>query len=328
MIVFKHVWLLSLLPLPALVYLLVPVFRQRANAIRIPFFDLVAKTSGAHVGSGSEIFAKPWLDIVFASLIWGLLVVALALPVRLGEPVTEQIVSRDIMLTLDLSGSMEEKDFPSRGGALVSRLDGVKQVVTEFIRQRQDDRIGLIVFGTRAYLQVPFTQDLASAEKILNDLSVSMAGPHTAVGDAIGLAIKHFQSSDVKNRLLILLTDGADTGSQMSPKNAAHIAEQEGLTVYTIGIGDENADGQYRVDFDTLRDISAVTNGAFYSAENADALANVYAEIDKVSASKVEQSVSRSESSLVPELVTMAAVIVLLSMLLRSLQIAWRGRHV
>ncbi|MCP8899575.1 VWA domain-containing protein [Gilvimarinus xylanilyticus] len=298
MIVFKHLWLLALLPLPLLVYWLLPALRQRALAIRIPFFNLAAEVSGARVGAGSQVFGKPVWDIVAGLLIWALLVLALAEPVKLGAPVQEKVISRDIMLAIDLSGSMDEQDFPDASGAKIQRLQAVKNVVSQYIRDRREDRIGLIVFGTRAYLQVPFTQDLASAEEILRESAVSIAGPHTAIGDAIGLAIKHFESSQVEDRVLILLTDGADTGSRMSPLNAAHIAAEDGVKIFTIGIGDENGEGQYRVDFDTLRKISEITSGAFYSAQDSDALGRIYTEIDKIAATTSEKPVQRSEQAL------------------------------
>ncbi|WP_339617485.1 VWA domain-containing protein [uncultured Gilvimarinus sp.] len=315
MIVFKHLWLLCLLPLPLLLYFLLPAFRQKTLAVRIPFFSLAAEASGAKVAAGSQVYRKGVLDVLLAALVWGALVAALAKPVALGEPVTEQIITRDIMLAIDLSGSMEERDFPDQSGELIGRLDAVKGVVSQYIAERQNDRIGLIVFGSRAYLQAPFTRDLASAEQLLNDTSVSMAGPHTAIGDAIGLAIKHFESSQVTDKILILLTDGADTGSRMSPSNAAHVASQEGLKVFTIGIGDENGEGQYRVDFDTLRKIAATTGGAFYSAEDSDALTNVYQEIDKVAAVESDLPVTRQETSLVHWPLALALLVLLVAML-------------
>lgn len=328
MIVFKHLWLLALLPLPLLIFWALPALRQRTLAIRIPFFSLAAQASGARVGSGSQIYAKPLMDVLLAALVWLALVVAVAKPVKLGEPVIEDIVSRDIMLAIDLSGSMEEPDFPDSSGNNIARLEAVKQVVSQYIRERQQDRIGLIVFGTRAYLQVPFTQDLASAEQILDDMSVSMAGPHTAIGDAIGLAIQHFESSKVESRLLILLTDGADTGSRMSPKNAAHIAADEALRIFTIGIGDENGEGQYRVDFKTLRDIAEITGGEFYSAEDSQTLEKVYAQIDQVAASQLQKPVVRAETSLVPGLLVVALVLVVLAMALRAARSLLGRRYV
>ena len=314
MIIFKQLWLLALLPLPLIIYFVLPALRKKTLAIRIPFFALAAKASGAKVGSGSQRYHKHVFDILLGVLIWIALVLAVCQPVKLGAPIQESIISRDIMLAIDLSGSMEERDFPDSSGQNIQRLDAVKQVVSQYIQDRQDDRVGLIVFGTRAYLQVPFTQDLDSALEILNATEVSMAGPHTAIGDAIGLAIKHFESSKVKDRLLILLTDGSDTGSRMSPLNAAHIAKDEGLQVFTIGIGDEHGEGTYRVDFDTLRKIADISDAKFYSAQDSEALQNVYREIDKLAATRSEKPIQRAEHSLVHIPLLAAIVLMLLGM--------------
>ncbi|WP_020207726.1 VWA domain-containing protein [Gilvimarinus chinensis] len=329
MIVFKHLWLLALLPIPLLAYFLLPALRQRALAIRIPFFNLAAEVSGARVGAGSQVFTKPLWDLIAGLLMWVLLVLALAEPVKLGEPIQEKVISRDIMLAIDLSGSMGEKDFPDTNGETIQRLQAVKNVVSQYISDRSEDRIGLIVFGTRAYIQVPFTQDLASAEEILRESSVSIAGPHTAIGDAIGLAIKHFESSKVKDRVLILLTDGADTGSRMSPLNAAHIAAEDGVKIFTIGIGDEHGEGQYRVDFDTLRKIAEITGAAFYSAQDSNALSQVYTEIDKIAATTSEKPIQRSEQALLVYPLVAALGLLILSFIISVIRVLlMERRHV
>ncbi|MEH6395895.1 VWA domain-containing protein [Pseudoalteromonas sp.] len=210
-----------------------------------------------------------------------------------------ETTSRDIMLAIDLSGSMDEQDFPTANGEKIQRLQAVKNVVSQYIEDRKHDRIGLIVFGTQAYLQVPFTQDLQSAEQLLDNTQVAMAGPHTAIGDAIGLALKTFESSKVDNKVLILLTDGADTGSRMSPLNAAQIAKQSQLKIFTIGIGDEHADGQYRVDFATLKKIASTADGQFYSAQDSQSLEKIYQQIDEIAAVVTPVITTRKETSLV-----------------------------
>jgi Ca-activated chloride channel family protein len=320
MIVFKMPWLLTLLILPALLYWVLPSFKQKALAIRIPFFDLVAKASGVSVERGVRVYKKPTFDIVLSLLIWLCLVTALAQPIQLAESKTSTIISRDIMLAIDLSGSMEESDFPSPETNKIARLDAVKQVVGEFIDNRQNDRVGLIVFGTKAYLQVPFTQDLASTKQILFDSSAAMAGPHTAIGDAIGLAIKTFENSNIEEKVLILLTDGADTGSRMSPLNAAYIAKEEGLTVYTIGIGDEQGDGQYRVDFKTLREIARITDGRFYAATDSEKLTDIYTQIDQVAQARVEAQQSQAQTPLLHIPLIIAACLLLLGLLTQLLR--------
>ncbi len=325
--VFEWPWAFLLLPLPILIRYGLPVFRQRALAIRIPFFDLAAKVSGAKVGAGSQVRQQPSIEVLFASVIWVALVVALAAPVKLGAVHTEDVSSRDIMLAIDLSGSMAEKDFPDERGERITRLDAVKDVVARYVDARQHDRIGLIVFGTRAYLQVPFTRDLDSAVEILRETQVSMAGPHTAIGDALGLSIQHFESSKVEDRVLILLTDGADTGSRMSPLNAAHIAAEEGVKIFSIGIGDEHGEGQYRVDFDTLQKMADITNGRFYRAEDSDTLQKVYDEIDRIAASTSTRTVSRPRQSLVPHALIVALVLFIVGFANANFRVRSRGHE-
>lgn len=299
MILFKHLWLFSLLLLPIILFWLLPTFKQKASAIRIPFFALAADAIGAKPSKGAKVNKKSLVTWLFAGLIWLSLVTALAQPVQLGAAIKSTTVSRDIMLAIDLSGSMDEPDFPEENGDTIQRLQAVKQVVSQYISDRKDDRIGLIVFGTQAYLQVPFTQDLASAEQLLNEAQVAMAGPHTAIGDAIGLALKTFEASKVDDKILILLTDGADTGSRMSPLNAAQIAKQSNLRIFTIGIGDEQGEGQYRVDFSTLKKIAEAADGEFYKAQNSQALAKIYQQIDKIAAVETPHTQTRKETSLV-----------------------------
>lgn len=315
MITLLHPWLLLLLPLPLLVYFALPEFKQKALAYRIPFFELAAKASEATVANGSQVHAKPKVDLVFATLIWFCCVIAIAHPIKLGAVKHQDVITRDIMLAIDLSGSMAEQDFESSNGDIINRLDAVTNVVSEFINARENDRIGLIVFGTRAYLQVPFTQDLKMAERVLRDASVAMAGPHTAIGDAIGLALKLFEESQVTEKTLILLTDGADTGSRMSPLNAAHIAKSDGLKIFTIGIGNENGEGQYKVDFNTLAEIAKITDGEFYRATNQDTLQNVYQEIDKVAAVKSKQPQARKQTSIVHIPLAIALLVYLIALL-------------
>lgn len=315
MITLLHPWLLLLLALPLLVYFALPEFKQKALAYRIPFFELAAKASEAHVASGSQVHAKPKIDLVFATVIWLCCVVAIAHPIKLGAVKHQDVITRDIMLAIDLSGSMAEQDFENGNGVIINRLDAVTNVVSEFINARENDRIGLIVFGTRAYLQVPFTQDLKMAERVLRDASVAMAGPHTAIGDAIGLALKLFEESQVSEKTLILLTDGADTGSRMSPLNAAHIAKNDGLKIFTIGIGNESGEGQYKVDFDTLAEIAKITDGEFYRATNQDTLQNVYQEIDKIAAVKSKQPQARKQTSIVHIPLAIALLVYLIALL-------------
>jgi Ca-activated chloride channel family protein len=194
---------------------------------------------------------------------------------------------------------MDYRDFPGRDGQPISRHRAVQQVVKAFIAERESDRVGLIVFGDKAYIQLPFTRDLATASTLVDLMAVAMAGPQTALGDAIGLSIHAFESSSIEERILILLTDGNDTASRMTPINAAAIAARNGVEIYTIGIGDSQATGEDRVDFSLLADIAGRTGGEFFNAEDENALAAVYQRIDEATAAEVNTESWRPRQSLV-----------------------------
>lgn len=299
MLEFAHTWAFLLLPLPLLVIWLAPPHRESLSAVRIPFFAQLAAALGQEPREGSVILNRRTLQLVSMSLIWLLLVAGLARPQWVGPPVENAQAARDIILAIDISGSMDRRDFASETSAPVQRLAAVKDVVSRFIAARRDDRIGLIVFGTRPFLQVPLTQDLETAKTLLNGVEAGMAGPHTTLGDAIGLAIRIYETSEVEERLLILLTDGSDTGSRMTPLNAAEIARQNRVTIFTIGAGDPEAQGEDRVDFETLRRIASITGGAFFTAENQEALDNVYDQIGALVPRIVKISSYRPRLSLV-----------------------------
>ncbi len=242
MLDFVYPWAFFLMPLPFLVRWLLPAHYEPVSALRMPFLHFIAKITGQQPREGSVILTWHLIQTITAVLVWVLLVTGVAKPQWLGEPIIRTDAGRDVMLAIDISGSMEERDYAIAGEDNLSRLNVVKRVVGDFIEEREGDRIGLIVFGTKAYVQVPFTQDLQTARALLDAIEVGMAGPHTVIGDAIGLAIKTFEVSELDQRLLIILSDGEDTGSRMTPVNAAAIAAKNGLRIFTVGIG--NPKGQ------------------------------------------------------------------------------------
>jgi Ca-activated chloride channel family protein len=217
-----------------------------------------------------------------AIAIWSLLVLAVAQPERLGQPIETSVSARDLILGIDISGSMDTRDFTDPQGEQLQRLEGVRTVVRDFVEGRENDRMALIVFGSKAYLQSPLTEDTTTIVDLLDQTEVGMAGPHTALGDAIGLSIRTFESSEIEQRLLILLSDGADTASRMSPVNAAEIAKGQGVEIYTIAVGDPEAQGENRVDVATLQDIATRTGGSYFFAEDQAALDEIYDRIDEL----------------------------------------------
>jgi Ca-activated chloride channel family protein len=301
------------LPLPLLVWWLMPPQRERVSALRVPFFEQIAAAAGSEARAGAVVMRRRRLQMFVAALFWLLLVAGLAKPEWVGEPIVRTEAARDIMLALDLSGSMDYHDFPGEDGNDVSRFEAVQRVVDRFVAERENDRIGLIVFGTKAYLQLPFTRDLDTARALVELMDVGMAGPKTALGDSIGLAIRSFETSELDDRLLILLTDGNDTASKMTPINAADIAKLNGVEIHTIGIGDTAATGEDRVDFDVLAAIAHRTGGEFYNADDEAALDAVYRRIDQTAVADVRTQSWRPRESLLHWPAGLAVILVLLT---------------
>ena len=279
---FAWPWMFALLPLPLLVWWWLPPFRARQASVQIPFFDRVANATGQTPQRGAVVLQRRATQMFAAVIIWVLIVAALARPQWVSDPLIHEVSARDLILAVDISGSMDQADFRSSNGQTLTRLDGVKRVIKDFIARRHGDRIALILFGTRAYVQVPFTQDLATAQQLLDQTQVGMAGQQTAIGDTIGLAIKTFEKSTAKQKLLILLTDGNDTASRVPPEHAADIARQNGVVVYTIGVGDPAASGENRVDLGVLQAVASTTGGRFFRAEDGAQLQEIYADIDRL----------------------------------------------
>jgi Ca-activated chloride channel homolog len=276
----EYPWLLALLPLPLLAYWLLPSYKEEQDSLRLSFFSYISSAIGVTPQPGAVVPKTNWLQKILAPICWGLIVLALARPQRVEPPIQKIQPGRDVMLALDISQSMETPDFRTPDGKRMRRVDAVKQVVTDFIRKRKNDRIGLIVFGQAAYPVTPFTLDHDACIKILSQTDAGMAGPQTMIGDAIGLAIKQFDSSDTKQRVLILLTDGNDTGSRMPPRKAAEIASQRGITIHVVGIGDPHATGEDKVDYAALSDIAKATGGQLFHGENRSELEKAYATLD------------------------------------------------
>lgn len=318
MITLASPFVLIALPLPWLIWRFLPAHRQQVAALRIPFFRHVVSTSSAQSRAGAVVARRTRLQMVAAIAVWVLLVVALAQPQRLGAPVEVTRSARDVVLAIDISGSMDIVDFEAPDGTRMQRLTAVRDVVRDFISHRDGDRIALIVFGTNAYLQAPLTEDLATIIDLVDQTEVGMAGPHTAIGDAIGLAIRTFEASDVDQRLMVLLSDGADTGSRMSPISAAEIARTRGVEIHTIAVGDPEADGENRVDTRTLADIAARTGGATFNASDMAGLSETYARIDQLAPRLVERLSHRPTSSLAHLCLGLAALIGMLALVFLS----------
>lgn len=195
-----------------------------------------------------------------------------------------------MMLAMDVSGSMGEGDMVL-GGQAVDRLTAAKAVLADFLDRRAGDRVGLLIFGDRAYTLTPLTADLASVRDQLRDSVVGLAGRETAIGDAIGLAVKRLRSQPEGQRVLILLTDGVSNAGVLEPLRAAEVARAEGVRIHTVAFG---GDGSMRlfgipistdqdpVDEATLKRIASMTGGQFFRARDTAQLAGIYAELDRL----------------------------------------------
>jgi Ca-activated chloride channel family protein len=278
----EYPWALALLPVPLLVFWLLPAFKEERASLRLSFFTYLSSAVGIEPHPGAVVSKTNWLQKVLASICWGFVILALARPQRVEPPIQKIQPGRDLMLALDISQSMETPDFHTTDGKRLRRVDAVKRVVADFIRKRKNDRIGLIVFGQAAYPVTPFTLDHDACIQILNQTDAGMAGPQTMIGDAIGLAIKQFDSSDAKQRTLILLTDGNDTGSRMPPQKAAEIAAQHKITIHVVGIGDPHAIGEDKVDYTALSNIAKTAGGQVFHGENRDELEKAYKTLDAI----------------------------------------------
>jgi Ca-activated chloride channel family protein len=288
MLQFGFVWAFALIPAPLFILLLLPAYKERRTGVRTPFFRRMTRSLGLEPEPGAVVPRRNLAQWLLAPVVWGLLVTAVARPVWVEDPIERQQAARDLMLAVDLSGSMDTRDFFTADDERISRLAAVRSVLDEFIARRGGDRIGLIVFGTAAYIQAPFTLDHDLVRLLLAETEVAMAGPQTMLGDAVGVAIKHFDAAETRDRVLVLLTDGNDTGSRVTPRKAAELAADHDITLYTVGVGDPASAGEAPLDAETLRSMSNATGGEFFTAADRDELATIYAQIDELEPEQLE----------------------------------------
>lgn len=288
MLSFLHPWLAVLLPLPLLIAWLVPAYETRRAAIRVPFFILLTRLSGGVAREDRSIGRRGFFRMLALTLCWLLAIAALVRPQWVLPPVHHERPARDLLLLVDLSGSMDTEDFADLSGKKISRLAAVKQVLNDFLTRREGDRVGIVVFGNAAFTLLPFTTDLKLAQLIMTEMQVGMAGPRTAFGDAIGVGINLFAKSDVPAKTIIALTDGNDTSSSVPPAEAARIAKDRGIVIHTIAVGDPTVAGEDKLDESVLREVATTSGGGYYRAFDRQELAGIYAKLDQIEARKVE----------------------------------------
>lgn len=303
-------WLLALLPLPLLMRL-VAAKQQNDAALRVPFFE-----QAQSIAQGASAQGKPIGRYLLLWLIWSLCLIAAADPQWLGEAKSLPYTGRDLMLAVDISQSMDENDMLPPGVARMepqyrnyNRLDAVKAVIGEFVERRQGDRLGLVLFAGQAYLQAPLTYDTATVNQLLQETQFGFAGSATAIGDALGLAVKHLKDRPEGSRRIILLSDGANNSGKIDPMDAARRANAMGVKIYTIGFGGDErviqtAFGTRRynpssdLDEQALQEIADITGGQYFRARSTDELVQVHERLDALEPIELDELTVRPSKRL------------------------------
>lgn len=324
-------WAFFLLPLPFLIFQIFPAKPQAQAALRVAHLTRWQKND-----LSVQSFAMPinfsWL---VAFLVWALLITALARPYRLGEIIEIPKSGRDLLLAVDLSPSMNIEDM-SLNNRQQNRLVVAKKVISEFIDRRSGDRLGLVLFGDEAYWQAPLTFDRTTVKQLLLEAEIGLAGQKTAIGDAIGLAVKRLKEQKSDNRVIVLLTDGSNNAGELDPRKAAELAAQHRIRIYTIGLG---ADEMRVADFfgsrtihpsadmdeDSLKEIAKRTGGNYFRAHNSEELQGIYALLDQLEPSEKDPEIFRPQQNLYHWPLALAFAC---SLFLALSQSTWRSRSV
>ncbi|WP_286233169.1 vWA domain-containing protein [Thalassotalea sediminis] len=294
-------WVLLALPLPIFMYLLPPKKNTEAAPLKMP---ILVSSSGPKTQLGD----RQKTPISLLVLIWLLLVVSASQPQWLGEPVNIPTEGRELMVAVDLSGSMQVEDM-NLNGRTVNRLDMLKVLLGNFIDRRVGDRIGLILFGDDAYMQTPMTFDRETVKQMLDETVLGLVGKQTAIGDAIALAVKRFAEKEQSNRVLLLLTDGQNTAGKILPEQALELAIAEEVTIYSVGIGADvmiqrSLFGKRRVnpsselDEKTLTTLAESTGGKYFRARSSQDMEEIYQILDKLEPVEQEQQQMRPLTAL------------------------------
>ncbi|MDG2473460.1 MAG: VWA domain-containing protein [Pseudomonadales bacterium] len=287
MINFETYWWFILTPLPWFIFHYLPANKKTHQALRAPFVGRLEAIQ-KQVPLTEKTLSLKWFILL---LIWLLLLTTLNRPIIQGEPIKINSIARDMMLAVDISGSMDELDMQLEGET-VRRIDSVKKVLNDFIDRRNGDRIGLILFADQAYVQAPLTFDLSTVKQLLNEAQLGFAGQKTAIGDALGLAIKRLIERPNQSRTLILLTDGANNAGKIKPLEASALAAENQIKIHTIAIGADftiqnswfsrQSRRPSSIDEKTLKIIAAETGGIFFRAKNTEQLETIYTELDRI----------------------------------------------
>ena len=313
MLKFEWLWVLLVLPLPIVVHKLLPKRESRPPSLKVPFFREVSDRRFTVTAPSSAILS-------LAAVIWVVLVCAAARPVWIEESVQIPTTGRDLLIALDISGSMQQQDFAAEN---YSRFDAVQAIAGEFVTRRTGDRVGLILFGSQPYLYAPLTFDLDTVRDFLDHARVGFAGQQTAIGDTIGLAVKVLRERSAENRILILLTDGDNSAGAIDPLEGMQLAVEHGVRIFVIGIGVNHSSPEAanrRASY-VLPQIANATGGIYFHAADAKTLEEIYHAIDQFEPIEAE---SRSRQ-LVTELYPWPLAVAMLLTIILFSQYAFNG---
>lgn len=310
---FANTWAFFLLPLPLLIFWLLPPIHHKAEALMVPFINRAALATGDKPRKRAWILRRNFFQWFILLLIWLAFIVAFARPQIIAKPELKVKTARSFVIAADISFSMANRDWVVDGNRY-TRWEGVKQVLADFIDTRQGDRLGLIFFGTNAYVQTPLTTELDVVNWFLDETDVGMAGQMTSIGKAIGLGIRLFEQDTIENKVMLLLTDGQDGGKGVTPVDAAYLAKADSVKIYTLGIGDPDAPGADLDEF-TLKEISRISGGQYFLAIDQHDLQRVSDELEKLEPMEFEEEDYRPITHLFyyPLLVSIVLSFVLIS---------------
>jgi len=327
-----HLWVLGLLPLPLLIYWILPPLRMKSASMLYPNLSKAQEYTNQKARTSALVKRRNFFAWMGLILIWILLLGALSSPQLVGEPELKVKTSRNFLIVADISFSMAQTDWLIEEKR-VTRWTAVKHVMHDFISKREGDRMGLIFFGSSAYIQVPFTPDLETVDRFLEEADVGMAGQMTNIGKAIVKGIEMFDQDSMETRVMLVLTDGVDAGTDILPLDAADLASKDSILVYTIGIGNPDS-GNSDLDEQTLIEISEMTGAKYFRAMDSERLEEIYSELDKLEPMEFEEEAYKPRTLLYPYPLGAAILLALFLSMVLSLAsfFKWMGnkkkRHV
>lgn len=280
-------WVFLLIPLPLLVYWFLPALKMRSASLTLPTFQKAIDYTGEKPKKAALIRRRGWFRWLILLISWLLVLAALSSPQLVGKPEMNVKTSRNFLIIADISFSMAATDWEINGEK-ARRWDAVKEVMHDFIKKRQGDRMGLIFFGSSAYIQAPFTPELETVGELLDETDVGMAGQMTNIGKAMIKGVEMFERDTIETKVMLLLTDGVDAGTDILPLDAADIAKKDSVIIYTIGIGTPGTQGS-DLDEKTLLEIAEMTDGQYFLAKDKERLKEIYTELDKLEPIEYEE---------------------------------------